>query len=53
MGGGDLPTGLSSRGSVLAELLCLSGLVVLGYVWIIPSQVSGGGLGLDPGFLPR
>jgi len=51
--GGDLPTGLRSRGSVLAELLCLTGLALLAYFWIIPSQVSGGGLGLDPGFLPR
>ena len=53
MSSGDHETGLRSRGSVLAELLCLTGLAVLGYVWIIPSQVSGGGLGLDPGFLPR
>ena len=53
MSGGDLPTGLRSRGSVLAELLCLTGLALLAYFWIIPSQVSGGGLGLDPGFLPR
>jgi hypothetical protein len=51
--GGDLPTGLRSRGSVLAELACLTGLALVGYFWIIPSQVSGGGLGLDPGFLPR
>jgi hypothetical protein len=50
---GDHETGLRSRGSVLAELLCLTGLAVFGYGWIIPSQVSGGGLGLDPGFLPR
>jgi hypothetical protein len=51
--GGDQATGLRSRGSVLAELLCLVGLVLLAYFWIIPSQVSGGGFGLDPGFLPR
>ncbi len=53
MSSGDHETGLRSRGSVLAELFCLTGLALLGYVWIIPSQVSGGGLGLDPGFLPR
>lgn len=53
MSGGDLPTGLRSRGSVFAELLCLIGLALIGYFWIIPSQVSGGGFGLDPGFLPR
>jgi hypothetical protein len=51
--GADRPAGLRSRGSVLAELLFLIGLALLAYFWIIPSQVSGGGLGLDPGFLPR
>ena len=53
MSGDDRPAELRSRGSVLAELLCLTGLALLAYVWIIPSQVSGGGVGLDPGFLPR
>ena len=42
-----------SRGSVVAEMLCLIGAALLAFFWIIPSQVSGGGLGLDPGFLPR
>lgn len=53
MSGGDFPTGLRSRSSVLAELVFLAGLALLAYFWIVPSQVSGGGLGLDPGFLPR
>ncbi len=53
MSDGGRPAGLRSRGSVLAELLGLIGIVVLAIFWIIPSQVSGGGLGLDPGFLPR
>jgi hypothetical protein len=51
--GGDRPAELRSRGSVIAELLCLTGLALLAFFWIIPSQVSGGGVGLDPGFLPR
>ena len=53
MNGGDEASGLRSRSSVLAELVVLAGLALAGYFWIIPSQVSGGGLGLDPGFLPR
>ena len=53
MSGGDRPAELRSRGSVIAELLCLAGLALLAFFWIIPSQVSGGGVGLDPGFLPR
>lgn len=53
MSGGGRPAELRSRGSVIAELLCLTGLALLAFFWIIPSQVSGGGLGLDPGFLPR
>lgn len=52
MNGGDEASGLRSRGSVLAELVVLAGLALAGYFWIIPSQVSGGGLGLNPGFLP-
>jgi hypothetical protein len=51
--GGDRPAEPRSRGSVIAELLGLTGLALLAFFWIIPSQVSGGGLGLDPGFLPR
>lgn len=51
---GDSPRPeLRSRSSVFAETLCLAGLALVAFVWIIPSQVSGGGLGLDPGFLPR
>lgn len=42
-----------TRNAVLAEVVCLSGLALLSMFWIIPSQVSGGGFGLDPGFLPR
>jgi uncharacterized membrane protein HdeD (DUF308 family) len=51
--GGNRSAESRSRGSVLAELLILTGLALLAFFWIIPSQVSGGGLGLDPGFLPR
>lgn len=53
MSGDSRPPELRSRSSVLAELLCLTGLALVAFVWIIPLQVSGGGLGLDPGFLPR
>lgn len=53
MSGDGRPVRLRPRGSLLAETLCLAGLALLAFVWIIPSQVSGGGLGLDPGFLPR
>lgn len=53
MSGESSETGPRSRGSVIAELLCLTGFALLTLFWIIPSQVSGGGLGLDPGFLPR
>ena len=53
MSDGNAPAGLRSRSSVVAEMLCLVGLALLAVFWIIPSQVSGGGLGLDPGFLPR
>jgi uncharacterized membrane protein HdeD (DUF308 family) len=51
--GENRSAGSRSRGSVLVELLILTGLALLAFFWIIPSQVSGGGLGLDPGFLPR
>jgi hypothetical protein len=50
--GGDQAPGLRSRSSVLVELVVLAGLALAGYYWIIPSQVSGGGLGLNPGILP-
>lgn len=53
MSGDSSPAEPRSRGSVLAEMLCLAGAALLAFFWIIPSQVSGGGLGLDPGFLPR
>lgn len=52
MSGDEAPAGLRSLGSVVAELLVLAAFVLAASVWIIPSQVSGGGLGLDPGFLP-
>jgi hypothetical protein len=51
--GANAPSEPRSRGSVVAELLILTGAALLAVFWIIPSQVSGGGLGLDPGFLPR
>lgn len=53
MSGDSHPAEQRSRHSVLAEFLCLSGFALIAFVWIIPAQVSGGGLGLDPGFLPR
>ncbi len=53
MSDGNAPAEPRSRGSVVAELLFLTGAALLALFWIIPSQVSGGGLGLDPGFLPR
>lgn len=49
----NAPAEPRSRGSVMAEMLLLAGASALALFWIIPSQVSGGGLGLDPGFLPR
>ncbi len=53
MSEGNVPAEPRSRGSVLAELIVLAGAALLAFFWIIPSQVSGGGIGLDPGFLPR
>lgn len=53
MSGGERSAEPRTRGSVLAELLILTSFALLAFFWIIPSQVSGGGLGLDPGFLPR
>lgn len=53
MSGDNASAGLRSRSSVVGELLLLTGAALLAWFWIIPSQVSGGGLGLDPGFLPR
>lgn len=53
MSDGDRPAELRSRGSVLAELVVLVALALLAFFWIIPAQVSGGGMGLDPGVLPR
>ncbi len=53
MSGDNLPTEPRSRGSVIGELIVLGGAALLALFWIIPAQVSGGGMGLDPGFLPR
>ena len=53
MSSDDTRTEPRSRGSVVAELLCVTGAALLAFAWIVPAQVSGGGLGLDPGFLPR
>lgn len=40
------------RGAVLLEMVVLCGLGLAAVFWIIPTQTSGGGLGLYPAFLP-
>ena len=40
------------RGRILAECAAVCGLGLLAAFWIIPAQTSGGGLGLNPAFLP-
>jgi hypothetical protein len=42
-----------SRASIVVEMACLAGLGLLAWFWIIPIQISGGGIGLDPAFVPR
>lgn len=53
MNGECRPKELRARSSFIAELILILALAIAAFFWIIPAQVSGGGMGLDPGVLPR
>lgn len=46
-------TATRSHLSLLVEAVVLTGVCILAFVWLIPTQTSEGGIGLSPAFLPK